>query len=263
MKHLDQENIGPFGGALRRQQELQDKVETLESRVKLLEQFSASAAHDLKVPIATISGLCRILNERYSVLLKEDDQKLFDHIMDNCSSLIQLAGDLLSFSSSLNQHFENSRVDLGDILAIVKAHLQLDILESGATINIVGDLPIVWSQQTPLIRLFQNLIDNAIKFKKSKEPLVITIACDTSNEHFLILSVADNGVGIDPMYHEAIFQPFQKFHPNQNNLGSGLGLANCQRIIEKLSGGIWVESQPGEGATFFFTLPLSPSEVPS
>jgi len=165
---------------------------------------------------------------------------------------------IMELARTVNSVTENAvDVDMRAIAESAIANLGQAIHESGASID-VDDLPTIRANESAIVRLFQNLIANAIKYRSDRQPEV-HISAALRNEEY-VFSVRDNGIGIDPRYCDKIFEPFRRLHGNSQYEGSGLGLATCRRIVGALNGRIWVESNPGEGSTFFFTIPKRISE---
>ncbi|MEG4342512.1 PAS domain S-box protein [Microcoleus sp. A003_D6] len=218
-----------------------------------LEQFAYVASHDLQEPLRAVTSYTQLLAQRYQGHLDAKADKYINHIVEGAARMQQLVNDLLAYSrlGTRGQEFE-----IADCNAVVEQsleNLQIAIAETKATITYEA-LPTVMADEFQLIQLFQNLIGNAVKFCRQELPLIhISAARNESEWRF---SVRDNGIGIDPEYADRIFIIFQRLHGRRKYSGTGIGLAICKRIVERHSGRIWVESQEGEGATFYFTIPL-------
>jgi PAS domain S-box-containing protein len=216
-----------------------------------LEQFAYLASHDLQEPLRMVTSFTQLLAMRYKDKLDQDAQEFIHFAVDGATRMQVLINDLLDYSRIERQGRQFMQVDMHDALAQALLNLKFQINEKDARIT-NSDLPEVVADPGQMIRLFQNLIGNGLKFSK-KSPQ-IHISAVEMNEHYQF-SVNDNGIGIEPQYFARIFQIFQRLHPKEEYQGTGIGLAICQRIIERHGGKIWVESNPGLGSTFYFTLP--------
>jgi signal transduction histidine kinase len=218
---------------------------------KELEQFAYIASHDLQEPLRTISNYTGLIRERYKGKLDENADKYLDSVYRATRRMQQLIRDVLDYST-LGHGKKITHIDCNKILADVLSDMELLIRETGSEI-IADKLPVINGYEE-LRSVFQNLISNAIKFKKTDVPMVIQIGAVRLN-HEWIFSLKDNGIGIDKTYFERIFTIFQKLHSRSQYSGTGIGLAHCKKIIELHGGKIWVESEPGNGSTFYFTIP--------
>lgn len=217
-----------------------------------LEQFAYISSHDLTEPLRTITAFTQLLSQRYSHVLDEKGREFMRLIVDGAVRMNDLIGDLLAFSRTTGQNgIPYASVNLGHVLGNAAANLRQSIHESGASIT-SGELPEVYGDETQISLLLQNLISNAIKYR-SHDPPRIEISAQQQNNCWQFC-VKDNGIGIDPAYHERIFGLFKRLH-GRNVPGTGLGLAICKRLVERHGGRIWVSSALGEGAEFYFTLP--------
>jgi PAS domain S-box-containing protein len=216
-----------------------------------LEQFAYVASHDLQEPLRMVANYVELLAERYRGQLDERADKYIGYASDGARRMQRLVADLLAFSRVGSEGKALLPVAAGAVLEQVERSLKEAIVEAGATI-VAGRMPVVGADESQLGQLFQNLISNAIKFR-SKAPPKILISAKAQGEEWLF-TVADNGIGMDMQYADRIFQMFQRLHQRSQFEGSGIGLAIAKRIVERHGGRIWVESQPGEGATFHFTL---------
>jgi len=217
-----------------------------------LEQFAYVASHDLQEPLRMITGYTQLLAKRYGDKLDQNANEYINYAVDGAKRMQRLIHDLLTYSRVGTQGKEFAPTDCGAVVAETVRILQPAIQESAATIA-YDSLPTVMGDETQLLQLFQNLIGNAIKYRDSKPPAV-QVSCKQEGEHWLF-SVRDNGIGIDPKYAERIFVIFQRLHTGEQYAGTGIGLAVCKKIVERHGGKIWVESEPGKGATFHFTIP--------
>lgn len=229
-------------------------AEALESSNQQLEQFAYVASHDLQEPLRTVSSYVQLLARRYSGQLDADADDFIGFAVDGAKRMGALINDLLAYSRINNQQ-PLVEVDCEQALAQVRSSLQTVIEETGAELEI-GPLPTIEADGTQITRLFQNLVNNAIKFRQEGVAPRIRIEARREGEEWRF-GVRDNGIGIEPGYLERIFVIFQRLHNREQYPGTGIGLAICKRIVERHQGRIWVESVHGEGSTFWFSLPVS------
>ena len=217
-----------------------------------LEQFAYAASHDLQEPLRMVASYTELLARRYDGLLDEQGHTFITYALEGATRLKRLIDDLLVYSRVGTVGRLRAPTDTRAVVAEALRNLQASLEESGALVT-VGDLPTVRADSSQLIQLFQNLVGNAIKFRRSCEALRIVISARNLGEEWRF-SVRDNGIGIDPQYADKVFDIFQRLHSREEYPGTGIGLALCKRIVERHGGRIWVESTPGQGATFHFTL---------
>lgn len=215
-----------------------------------LEQFAYVASHDLQEPLRMVSSFTQMLARRYKDKLDDDANEFIQFAVDGAFRMQSLINDLLEYSRVGTKGKNPELIDLHVILGQAISNLGLKIKEKNALIT-NDDLPEIFADGRQMQQLFQNLIDNALKFSNSSP--IIHISSGTDGEDYLF-SVQDNGIGIEPQYYEKIFQIFQRLHAKEDYPGTGIGLAICRRIVERHGGKIWVESKPGEGTKFFFTI---------
>jgi PAS domain S-box-containing protein len=216
-----------------------------------LEQFAYVASHDLQEPLRMVSSYTQLLERRYKDQLDQDAKDFIFFAVDGANRMQRLINDLLDYSRVTTRGKSFIKLDLSTVLGHSIANLQKKIQETGAMI-VNDDLPFVYGDEVQLVRVFQNLLDNAMKFRGA-EPPRINITAKTVDEKIQI-SVSDNGIGIDKIYTDRVFTIFQRLHNKIEYPGTGIGLAICKRTIERHGGKIWFESVPGNGTTFCFTL---------
>ena len=219
-----------------------------------LQQFAYSASHDLQEPLRVIGGFVRLLAKRYKGKLDSEADEFIWHTVEGVKRMENLIKDLLAYSQIGTKGKDFKPSDCSLVIKEALANLQTAIEESHAKIT-CDVLPIVMADTSQLSRLFQNLIGNAIKFHGKKIPKIHVSAERKANDW--VFSVKDNGIGIDPKDAGRIFIIFQRLHSREEYPGTGIGLAICKRIVERHSGRIWVESEPGKGSTFYFTIPVT------
>ena len=218
---------------------------------KELEQFAYIASHDLQEPLRTISNYTGLFQEQYKGKLDKDADKYLDLINGATVRLQSLIKGLLDYSR-IGHDKIMTEVDCNKVVQDVLKDMTTLIEESHAAIY-AEKLPVV-KGYPELKSLFQNLISNAIKFRKKDEQIIIHITVQSKNNEWLF-AIKDNGIGIDKKYYERIFTIFQKLHTQKQYAGTGIGLAHCKKIVELHRGKIWVESEPGKGSSFYFTIP--------
>jgi light-regulated signal transduction histidine kinase (bacteriophytochrome) len=218
---------------------------------KELESFAYIASHDLKEPLRMVSSFTELLGRQYADKLDERAHEYIFFAKDGAKRMYDLLDGLLEYSRIHTKGKEFSDVDLNLIIESVEKNLSLVIKERNAIMH-CQNLPVIFADESQMILLFQNLISNAIKFNKRKPRIQIACKSDSQNFEF---SVKDNGMGIDSQYFDRIFLIFQRLVPRAQYEGTGIGLAICKRIIERHEGKIWIESKPGHGSTFIFTIP--------
>jgi len=221
---------------------------------KDLEQFAYVASHDLQEPLRMISSYTQLLERRYKDKLDADANDFIHYAVDGAYRMQKLINDLLDYSRVQTRGKVFGQVDTSAILGQVMSNLQLLITENSALIT-NDDLPVIRADESQILRVFQNLIENAIKFKKKTESPKIHISCKKGKD-FYVFSVKDNGIGIEMQYQDRVFTIFQRLHSAKDYPGTGIGLSISKHIIERHGGTIWFESKVNEGTTFYFTIPI-------
>ncbi|MDR6221069.1 ATP-binding protein [Deinococcus soli (ex Cha et al. 2016)] len=219
-----------------------------------LGRFAAIASHDLKAPIRAVTSFAELLRTLYALHLKGRGLTYLAQIRINGYHMERLVDDLLLYSRAAVASRAFAAVDTATMVQNVLTRLKPD-LGDGVTVTLIN-LPAIQGDAVQLDRLFQNLLSNALKYRKP-DPLQIVIRAQAGPGHTWQFDVQDTGQGIEPEYHQRIFQLFARLHPREVD-GTGLGLAICQRIVQHHGGDLWVESTPGQGSTFSFTLPRLP-----
>lgn len=219
-----------------------------------LEQFTYFVSHDLKEPLRMVTSFMGLLKKNYYHLLDEKAHTYINFAMDGGARMQIMVSDLLDLSRTARQGEEKKSIDLNGIVNEVLENLHNLVQENEAEIVFENTLPEIKAYKYDFIRLFQNLISNAIKFKKPEIKPIITINSNQNSEEWLI-GVRDNGIGISPNDFEKVFKIFTRINPTDSLDGSGIGLAICKKVIENCGGKIWIESEKNEGSVFYFTIP--------
>jgi light-regulated signal transduction histidine kinase (bacteriophytochrome) len=240
---------------LRRQAEkdLAQKVEELARSNADLEQFAYVASHDLQEPLRMVAAYTQLLSERYTGKLDANADKFIGYASEGALRMQVLIQDLLAFSRVGRREGSLTSVDCNSLMDEVRQTLAGAIQDSGAVLT-SGTLPVVLADRTQILQVFQNLLSNAIKFRGESAPMISVLA-EKQDEQWLF-TVRDNGIGIASEYADNIFVIFQRLHARSEYPGNGIGLAICKKIIQRYGGKIWVESMPGCGSTFKFTMPV-------
>ncbi|MGZ5061904.1 MAG: ATP-binding protein [Usitatibacter sp.] len=232
--------------------ELEARARELARSNEELQQFAYVASHDLQEPLRMVASYTQLLERRYRGKLDGDAKEFMDFIVDDAARMKQLIEDLLAYSRVGTHGRDFREVDSASALSKALSNLRAAQEASGAVVT-HDEMPRVFADVSQLTQVFQNLLGNAMKFRAEEAPR-IHVGCET-REHVWVFTVADNGIGLDPQYAERIFMMFQRLHNKAEYPGTGIGLAICKKIVDRHGGRIWVESQPGKGSTFGFTLP--------
>ena len=245
--------------------ELREYQDKLEEKVKKrteelaksndeLKHFAYVASHDLREPLRMITSFLQLLERRYMDQLDQDAHEFIRFAVDGAKRLDEMIKDLLEFSKVTQRKIEFEKVDINKVLKQTKLNLKYTIDVNNAKIN-YNTLPTVYGDEMLIELLFQNIISNSIKYKSTKIPKIEITATEQSNKY--IFAIKDNGIGMSPEHLERIFTIFQRLHSKDEYEGTGIGLAIVEKIVIQHGGKIWVESELGEGTTFYFTLPIN------
>jgi light-regulated signal transduction histidine kinase (bacteriophytochrome) len=235
---------------------MEELTEELNRSNKELEQFAYIASHDLQEPLRKIQAFGERLMAKYTDGLDERGRDFIMRMQDAADRGQNMVEALLLYSRVTTQGQPFVQTDLSSVLKEVLGDLEIQIHEQGGKID-VGEMPTIAADPTQMRQLFQNLISNALKFHPEDESPIIRVQHQKPDANRVVISVADEGIGFDEVYSEQIFQPFQRLHGRSEYEGSGIGLSVCKKIVERHSGSIRVESQPGKGTTFFISLPIN------
>lgn len=237
--------------------ELQDSL--TESNAAL-EQFAYVASHDLQEPLRTMSMHAQLLRDKFRDKVDSQTEPFLNSIISASGRMTALINDLLAYARITTEDNRPSSIALDEDLEAAITQLGQAIQESGAVIT-HDPLPVLRVDRGQMVRLFQNLLGNAIKYRNAGQPPKVHVSAKEAGKDWII-SVRDNGIGFDPAHASSIFTPFKRLHTATEYPGTGVGLAICRRIVQAQGGQIWAESRPGEGATFLFTLPVSGPPLP-
>jgi len=226
---------------------------SLEHKNEELQRFAYIASHDLKEPLRNIGSFATLLKRRFKGQLGKDADEYIDFITTNVSRMYDLLHEVLMYSKLENEEMTSEWISLNEVVQVVKETLRGQIMEQNVNVD-VAHLPEVKGHRSHLIQLFQNLVSNSIKYNKKENPIIEIGLQYNVNGHERVFFVRDNGIGIDMEFKERIFEIFKRLHGKDEFEGTGVGLAICKKIVIQNHGDIWVESEVGEGATFYFTL---------
>ena len=243
-------------------EEIQYKNKRLEFKNEELRKFAFIASHDLKAPLRTIGSFTGLLRRRYGKMFDETADEYMGFIIEATKRMYQLLDDLLKYSNldklaegTVDQGMDLEKwLDTREVIDVALSNLAYHIKKEEADIEILsGEFPSIRANPSHMVQVFQNIIANGIKFKGEEKPKIHIDCATNGSQH--IFSIKDNGIGIAPEFKDKIFDMFSRLHLLGKYEGTGIGLATCKRIINRLGGKIWVESEEGKGSTFFFTVP--------
>ncbi len=237
-----------------RTEDLAKANKTLESSNIELQQFAYVASHDLQSPLRSISGFVQLLKMDYEDKLDDQARDYIRRTVQSITQMQTLIHDLLSYSRVESRSRPFVRVPLADVFHGSVSLLESSIRDAGGQVT-CGELPVVLGDGSQLAQLMQNLISNGLKYHGTEPPHVHVSAEPGTKKDEWIVSVRDNGIGIDPKYFGRIFEIFKRLHDQKEYPGTGIGLAVCRRVVERHGGAIWVESEPGHGSNFRFNIP--------
>jgi PAS domain S-box-containing protein len=223
-----------------------------------LEQFAYVASHDLQEPLRTITIYAQLLADNYRGKLDADADQFLAFITSASFRMSALVRDLLAYARLATEDERPSSVALDEDLEAALTHLAQAIEESGASVT-HDPMPTLPVDRGQIVRLFQNLISNSVKYRHPGRPPQVHISAEQKGDEWIV-SIRDNGIGFDPKDATVIFAPFKRLHSAEEYPGTGVGLAICWRIVRAQGGRIWAESEPGQGTTFYFTLPAEPAQ---
>jgi PAS domain S-box-containing protein len=243
-------------GRKREEEERERLIGELQRSNRELEQFAYVASHDLQEPLRMVGSYTTLLQKRYKERLDERAHEYIRFAVDGAQRMQNLIEGLLAYSRITRRGGRFKQVDFNKVFLDAVSNLSSAIREYNAEVT-KEQLPTLSGDETQLVQLLQNLIGNGIKYAKPDSRPRVHISAESNGNQY-VFSVKDNGIGIEPEYYERIFEIFQRLHARGRYPGTGIGLAICKRIVERHHGLIWVESVPGEGSTFFFTVPNRP-----
>ena len=219
-----------------------------------LQEFAFIAAHDLQEPLRKIQTFCDMAQKRCAPVLDSTSKDYMDRVVNSAGRMRQLLTDLLLFSRFATKPEPSKRIDLGDIVRAVADIFELSVKETGCKIEI-ENMPDIEADESQMLRLFQNLIGNALEYRSDESPQIKVYGRFDGRGAYEVY-VEDNGIGFDPQFAKLIFKPFQRLHSRSEYEGTGMGLAICRKIVERNGGSIRAESEPGKGSTFIIRLPV-------
>lgn len=238
--------------------ERKDKLEQLIGKLtdsnEELERFAYVASHDLQEPLRMVTNFTSLLEKRYGDQLDDTAKEYMAFSSNGARRMQELIEDLLEYARIGEENERYQNIDIGKTIALIQENLKESIDTSGAKIT-HGDLPIIYGNQVRFMRALQNLIGNGIKYQKLNSQPEIHINVEKKDDTWLF-SIKDNGIGMQQKYCKKIFEPFKRLHGKEEFSGTGMGLAICRKIIDRMGGSIWVESELGQGSIFYFILPI-------
>lgn len=239
---------------------LRDTAESLDKQRREIEAFNYSVSHDLRAPLRAIRGFSEILTRRYQSALDAQGQHYLKNVVEAAGNMNRLIEDLLRYARLGRRGVALSPVSLANVFARLRAELQQRLLATSAGLEVAADLPVVLGDSTLLVQVFGNLLDNALTYAQKKTHPQVEVDWNADGANATI-HVRDHGIGIDAMYHQKIFDIFQRLHNQDQYPGTGIGLAIVRKSLSLLGGSIRVESERNVGSTFFVRLPLAQTPV--
>jgi hypothetical protein len=247
MRRLREENA-------RLERRIRERTAEVEATNKELEAFSYSVSHDLRAPLRHICGYAEMIGQESGSPLSEEDTRYLKNITDAAKKMGQLIDDLLNFSRTGRAELRRTEIRLDDVLEQTLQDVQPEMTGRNIVLE-KHPLPVVQADAALLRQVFGNLILNAIKYSRPRDPAKIEIGGRVENNEAIVY-VRDNGVGFNPEYTDKLFGVFQRLHSAKEFEGTGIGLANVRRVVARHGGRTWAEGKPDEGATFYFSLPI-------
>jgi signal transduction histidine kinase len=238
--------------------ELERVTKALEQSKEDLQRFAYAASHDLQAPVRTITTYLQLLDRRLGDRLRADEREMIGYAQEASKRMHTLILDLLLYSRASTEPMNSERVDGEELLNALVRGMRIPIKEAGTTVTWDRPLPALFVDSSAIFQVLENLIGNAIKYRREESPQVHVSIVNEAN-HWRVC-VRDNGQGIAPEHTKKIFEMLQRLHGSELP-GSGIGLAICQRLVDRLGGKIWVDSEVGRGSTFCFTIPFLPPET--
>ena len=240
-----------------REKELEEQKALLIDKNQYLEDFANIASHDLKSPLRSISNFAGLLSRRLGPSSETSATEYIGFIKSNATRALKLVDGILNYSKLGKEAQNNASCNLAKVANNALESLNAVVEERNARVVISSDLPMAKCDAVIVTQLFQNLIGNGLKYNKSETPIVV-VNSNLDDQQRQVISVSDNGIGIADEYKSTVFEMFKRLHSGDEQFeGSGIGLAFCMRIIKSYGGEMWLESEEGEGSTFFFTLPAA------
>jgi len=231
--------------------DLESTIQQLSQANRELKEFAYVAAHDLKSPVRAIGSLAGMISSDCRDILNEQSKKHLDMLVQRTERMNEFINGILKYAAFGHETVQKEKIDISDV--VKEAINQVVAPKETVEVIIEDDLPIVIGQRAHMTQIFQNLLDNAVKYMDKPKGL-IKIGC-VEKDNFWKFSVADNGPGIEEKYFDKIFQIFQTLNRRDSVEATGIGLSLVRKIVELYGGKVWVESKPGQGSTFYFTLP--------
>jgi light-regulated signal transduction histidine kinase (bacteriophytochrome) len=238
----------------RTEKKMEENVKNLAISNKELEQFAYITSHDLREPLRMITSFLQLLQKRYSDKLDQDANEFIGFAVDGAKRLDAMTNDLLKYSKITNTKRAFTPVNFEDVLEKAILNLKIPIEENNVDIS-HDPLPTLNGDEQLNVQLFQNLIGNAIKYRSTEVPKIQISSNKERNQY--LFSIKDNGIGMSPDHLEQIFTIFKRLHTHEEYEGTGIGLSIAQKIVHQQGGQIWATSKPGEGSTFYFTIPIN------